>query len=192
MTATSVPSTGELRRRALVALGEQQDERAEDALSHGDLSFAWAVARWDSSAGPVEGHRATLTLDARRLGQLGAHPAARDAICAALAAAVAEERGQSMVELAIRWSPDAPTRDAPYRDASPSRATLGEAVIEYLEGAGNGRLARAVRRASFEHARGADVVVRGLPEEAAEGVYELVRAVRDLLGDARLHVRVEP
>jgi hypothetical protein len=192
VTAASVPLTGELRRRALVALGEQRDERAEDALSHGDLSFAWAVARWTSSAGPVEGHRATLTLDARRLGQLGAHPAARDAICAALAAAVAEQPGQSLLELVVRWSPDAPTRDAPYRDAPPSRATLSDAVVDYLDGAGNGRLARAVRQASFEHAGETDVVVRSLPEEAAEGVYELVRAVRDLLGDARLRVRVEP
>jgi hypothetical protein len=191
VTAASVPSTGELRRRALVALAEHGDERAVDALSHGDLAVAWSVARWDSSSGPVEGHRATLTLDAWRLGELGAHPAARDAICAALAAAVAEHPGQSLLELVTRWSPHARTGDAPYRDAPPSRVTLGEAVADYLDGAGNTRLARAVGRAGFERAGGGDVVVRGLPEEAVEGVYELVRAVRDLLGDAALRVRVE-
>jgi hypothetical protein len=180
----------ELRRRALAALGESRDERAVDALSRGNLSVAWAVARWDSSSGPVDGHRATLTLDAWRLGQLAANPVVRDEICAALAAAIAEQRGQSLLELVTRWSPDARAAAAPYRDVPPSRVTLGEALADYLDGARSTRLARAVRGASVEHSQ-RDVVVRGLPEEAADGVHEVVRAVRDLLGDAGVRVRVE-
>jgi hypothetical protein len=192
VTAAGARPVDELRRGALAALGEERDERAFDALSHGDLSVAWAVARWDSSTGPVEGHRATLTLDAWRLGQLAAHPAVRDAICAALAAAIAERPGQSLVELVTRWSPDARFGEPPYRDAPPSRVTLGEAAADYLDGAGNSRLASLVRQASLEHAGGADVVVRGLPAEAALGVFELVRAVRELLGDSTVRLRVEP
>jgi hypothetical protein len=192
VSAGSARPVEELRRCALVALGEQRDERAVDALSHGDLSVAWSVARWDSSGGPVEAHRATLTLDAWRLGQLSAHPAVRDAICAAIAATIAEQPGQSLLELVTRWAPDARAGDAPYRDMPPSRVTLSEAVIDYLQGTGNPLLARAMRRATVERAGNAEVIVRGLAEEGATGLYELVRAVRDLLGDAALRVRVEP
>jgi hypothetical protein len=191
VTASGARPVEELRRHALAVLGEEQDERAVDTLSHGDLAIAWSVARWDSSSGPVEGHRATLTLDAWRLGQLVAHPAVRDAICAALATVIAEQPGHSLLELVTRWASKGRAADAAYRDAPPSRVTLVEAVAEYLDGAGDVRLARAVRGASVENA-GGEVVVRGLSGEVAPRVHELVCAVRDLLGDAGVTVRVKP
>jgi hypothetical protein len=182
----------ELRRRALALLADQGDRRAIDLLSRADLSVAWAAARWGSSHGPVDGHAVTLVVDAFRLGQLRANPALYDAICAALASAIATQPGESLLALTVRWSPDAPHAEAAaYRDAPPPRVTLAEALGAYLEGSGSIALAGAVRGTTVERAGVTDVVVRDLSDDAAASLPELTRAARDLLDERSLRVRRE-
>ena len=77
-----------------------------------------AVTQWEASTGRVEGHRVTLELDAERLARVRREPAVYDAVCAALAAAVATRAGESLFELAV----DAAARDleeTPYRGRRP-------------------------------------------------------------------------
>ena len=180
-----------LRRSALALLAGQPDPLPVDVLAHAELAVAWGVERWESSEGAVVGHGVTMLLDASRLGQLRGHPAALDAICAALAAAIATRPRESLVELATRWAPDARAARAGYRDAPPPPVTLKEALVAYLDGAGNPRLARAVARANIERAGVTELIVRDLPPEGGSSYSELARAVRALLGEARLRVRVE-
>jgi hypothetical protein len=181
----------ELRRSALALLGGEHDPLPADVLAHAELAVAWAVDRWESSHGAVVGHRVTMLLDARRLGQLRAHPSALDAICAALATAIAMRPNESLVELATRWVPDARAATMGYRDAPPPPVSLKEALVAYLDGAGNARLARAVALANIERAGVTELIVRDLPSEGRSSYSELARAVRALLGEARLRVRVE-
>jgi hypothetical protein len=181
----------ELRRSALVLLGDQGDAHAIELLAHAGLSVARAIARWDSSSGPVEGHRVTLALDASQLGELRANPAAYDAICAALATAIAMDPGESLHELVTRWAPDAHAAAAGYRDAPPSKVTLKDALVAYLESAGSTPLADALRQATVEQTRAGDVIVRGLSGDGGSSLSELTRAVRDLLGSGAVRVRIE-
>jgi hypothetical protein len=184
-----------LRRAALEALGSPADELAADVLRHGELAIVAGAARWDASAGPVEAHRVTLWLDARRLGALRSAHASFDALCAAVAAAVATRPGQSLLELSLRWAPCGRAVAACYRDAPPPPVTLRDALVEYLDAQGEGALAESVARAHVivdsasevalfrEH--GADAPWRS--DARATGA--LTRAVRDLLGAARARVR---
>jgi len=179
----------DLRRSALALLAGQP--LPHDVLAHAELAVAWGVERWESSHGAVVGHRVTMLLDASRLGRLRGQPSALDAICAALAAAIAARPSESMVELTTRWAPDARAATAGYRDAPPPPVTLKEALVAYLEGAGNTRLARAVALASIERAGMTELIVRDLPQEGGSSYSDLARAVRALLGEAALRVRVE-
>jgi hypothetical protein len=186
-----VRTAEELRRSALERLGSEADPRVVDLLSHAGISVAWAVARWDSSAGPVDGHRVSLALDASQLGGLRATPAAHDAMCAALASAIAMQPGESLLDVTTRWAPDAHAVAAGYRDAPPPKVTLKQALVAYLEGAGSMLFAAAVQDARVERAGVTDVVIRGLPDTGSVRLSELTSAVRDLLGEAT-RVRLEP
>jgi hypothetical protein len=107
-----------LRRAALDALGPHGGQAAREALAHGALDVTPGVARWESSPGPVAGHRVTLVLDAGRLDRIRREPAVYDALCAAIAAAVATRPGESLFELALQ--PAAPgLTDTPYRGRRP-------------------------------------------------------------------------
>jgi hypothetical protein len=111
--------TGEaLRRAGLDALGAMGDELARDALMHGSIEVAPAVAHWESSAGRVVGHRVTLGLDEARLARIRLDPAIYDAICAALAAAVATQPGESLFELQLGPAAEGLT-PTPYRGRRP-------------------------------------------------------------------------
>jgi hypothetical protein len=107
-----------LRRAALAALGPVADEVARDALGRGEIEIAPGVARWEASAGRVEGHRVTLRLDADRLQRIHQQPAIYDAICAAFAAAVATYPGESLFELELRPGAGGLT-ETPYRGKRP-------------------------------------------------------------------------
>jgi hypothetical protein len=112
--------TGEaLRRDALAVLGPFGDERARDALGRGVLEVTAAGVQWQSSSGPVEGVRVTLALDAGALEQIRTAPALRDAICAALAAAVASRRGESLFEFLLRLREPGDLDESPYRGHRP-------------------------------------------------------------------------
>jgi len=111
--------TGEsLRRAALDALGPHGDELARDVLAHAAIEVTPGVARWEGSAGRVEGHRIALGVDDGRLLRIRSEPAAFDAICAAIAAAVATHPGESLFELDV--CPEAPGMlQTPYRGPAP-------------------------------------------------------------------------
>jgi hypothetical protein len=111
--------TGEaLRRAALDALGSTGNQPARDALAHGSIELALGVARWEASAGRVEGHRVILGLDGDRLEQIRRDPAIYDAICAALASAVATHPAESLFELELGPAAENLT-ETPYRGRRP-------------------------------------------------------------------------
>jgi hypothetical protein len=107
-----------LRRAALDALGPHGSDLARDALVHGTLDVTTGVTRWEASKGRVEGHRVALGLDAGRLARLREAPAAYDAICAAVAAAVALRPGESLFELELHAAAQG-LAETPYRGRRP-------------------------------------------------------------------------
>jgi hypothetical protein len=185
-----------LRRAALEALGEHADERARDALAHATIAVVPAVARWSGSSGAVEGHRVELGVDARTLGTLRAVPSVVDALSAALASAVALRPGEALHDLALCWSPDARSSPQGYRDAPPPsvRASLPDAVVDYLIGAGAADLATALSPFTLDTSAVPSVVATVPHPEAlradARGRESLTRALRELLGDVAVRVRV--
>lgn len=111
--------TGEsLRRAALQALGPVGDALARDALSRGEIDIAPGVARWEASAGRVEGHRVTLRVDSTCLERIRHQPSVYDALCAAFAAAVATRPGESLFELELHSVTGGMT-ETPYRGRRP-------------------------------------------------------------------------
>jgi hypothetical protein len=187
----------ELRRAALAILGEHADERARDALAHASITVVGA-AGWDGSAGPVEARRVTLGLDARTLGGLRAAPALADALCAAMASAIATRPGETLLDLHLRWLPGTRPSSAGYRDAPPlaEEATLHAALVDYLEGGGQPALAGYLDGATVDQSTPAQISIRVAPS-AREGLRDhagalatITAVVRDLLADARTRVRV--
>ena len=193
----TVWSGEELRRAALVALGEHADERAREALTHASITVVGATG-WDGSAGPVQAHRVPLGLDARTLGGLRAAPALADALCAAVASAVARRPGQTLLDLHLRWAPGTRSSSAGYRDAPPAadEASLHEALVGYLEGGGEHLLAAHLAGAVLDQPVAAPISIRlaapgrtGL-RDPARALATITAAVRDLLGDEKTRVRV--
>lgn len=100
-----------LRARALAALSAYAPPLAGQALDEGLLARAPAGS-WEGSAGTMHGERVVLHVAANLHAQLEESPAAVDALTAAVAAAIAEDRAV-LTDLALATSP-APTRH-PYR-----------------------------------------------------------------------------
>jgi hypothetical protein len=189
-------AAAELRIAVLEALGPHADERARDAVQSGTVSIAPSVARWESSAGPIEGHRVVLAVDAGRLGKLRASHASVDAVAAAFVAVVATRPGQAMADLSLEWSGQGDVMESGYRGAQPTAVSLETALVTYLVAAGEADTAHDAAGAMVTR-RGAEVRVVLAPEPrkrvraraGAEGA--IVRAVRDLAGDAHLRVTVD-
>lgn len=187
----------ELRRAALATLGEHADERARDALAHASITVVGA-AGWDGSAGPVEAHGVTLGFDARTLGGLRAAPALADALCAAVAAAIATRPGETLLDLQLRWTPGARSASAGYRDAPPpaEEASLHEGLVDYLEGGDQHLLAGYLAGAVIDESVPAQLSIRIAPSAHqgfrghARAVAMITAALRDLLATAKLRVRV--
>jgi hypothetical protein len=185
-----------LRRAALEALGPHADERAIDALRHSAFTVTTGAARWNASAGPIEAHVVTLALDAKRLGRLRAVPAIADALCAAVASAIAAQPGETLLELALRWAPGAAAARVGYRDAPAPPVSLRDALAEYLDGAGEPSVAPMIASAVLTASRPADGelalhidrvswdALRTNPHALAT----LTRAVRDLFGSENVQI----
>jgi hypothetical protein len=188
-----MPTRSALRALALAHLGDRADPRAIDALAQGTLEVAFTAEDVGSDFAPIEGLVASLDLDPRRLGVLRANPAVFAAIRAALAAAVADAHGEKLLALKTRWARGAarPAEAAAYRDAPPAPPTLHEAIVAYLEGAGDTLLARAAERARLHHADHG-VIVEGLAIESEAHRAAMIRALRDLVGAITMAVRFEP
>jgi hypothetical protein len=133
----------------------------------------------------------TLGLDARRLGAARATPALTDALCAAIATAVATRPHEVLLDVVLRWERGAQAcASEGYRSSPPPpEATLRDALVDYLVGSGEPALARAIE--SAQETAGAVVVrVARVHSDDARARTLLTRAVRDLLGDAATRVRV--
>jgi hypothetical protein len=187
----------DLRRAALAALGEHADERARDALGHASITVVEA-AGWHGSAGPVQAHRVTLGLDARTLGGLRAAPALADALCAAVASAIATRPGETLLDLHLRWAPGTRSSSAGYRDAPPpaEESSLHDALLEYLEGGGEHLVARSLAGATSDESVPGTISIH-LAETArvdfrghARAATTITAALRDLLANEKLRLRV--
>jgi len=192
-----------LRRAALDALGDHADARARDALVRGALSLEPSVAAWESSGGRMTAHRVHLLVGPASLGAARAAPAVEDALRAAFAAAIARHDGETLEDLVLgcAW----PAEEAPYRDASPEPRprpdSLRDALVAYLAGGGaDEHLAGVVGRARVGARSGAHGATEVLLAAGAEDhealrgdarrLARLTTAARDVLGDARVRVRV--
>jgi hypothetical protein len=208
----------QLRRSALEALGPHADERARDVLRRATIVIAHSVRRWVASGGDVEAHRITLAVDAGTLGRVRAVPAIADALCGAIAAAIACRPRETLLELVFRWAPHADVdkhedRDLrsrsgplsssmrdPYRGAPPAstETALGDALVAYLEESGHTAIAAILARSGADGANGSPVVLRVSADAYDElcgmrgAIEAIVRALRDLAGDEKAKVRLNP
>ena len=109
-----------LRRRALEILGPLGDELAREALERGVVDVEHDVTAWDGSGGHVRGHRVIVTVTAPTLARFTERFSPKDALTAALAAAMAERRGEAVVDVRVVEGDARPTHaGAPYRDPRP-------------------------------------------------------------------------
>jgi hypothetical protein len=191
-------SSEELRRAALDALGEHADERAREALRHASIGIVDAASEWSGTGGTVQAHRVTLAIEARTLGGLRAAPALADALCAAMASALAARPGETLMDLSLRWAPGRRPVATGYRDAPPStpETSLHDALLEYLEGNGAEALARSL--GDFTLATTPEGVLSVRMEPPANALFRadahamavLTAALRDLLGDEKARIRL--
>jgi hypothetical protein len=190
-------SSEELRRAALDALGEHADERAREALRHASIGIVDAASEWSGSGGMVQAHRVTLALDARTLGGLRAAPALADALCAAMATALATRPGEALMDLSLRWERDRRPVAIGYRDAPPSSAetSLHDALLEYLDASGQDGLGVSLGDFTVETSPEGALTVRLEPSGRAllrrdsHAMAALTAALRDLTGDETTRVR---
>jgi hypothetical protein len=108
-----------LRIRALEMLGPLGDPLARSALESGVVAVEHDVRAWEGSHGTVHAHRVVMVLaedlHARFVGKEPSSHAARDALSAALSAAMAERAGNAVDDVALEaGAVDRPS--SPYRD----------------------------------------------------------------------------
>jgi len=108
-----------LRIRALEMLGPLGDPLARAALEAGVASVEHDVRSWEGSHGTVHAHRVVVVvgedLHARLVTKEASSHAARDALSAALSAAMAERAGNAVDDVALEiGAVDRPS--SPYRD----------------------------------------------------------------------------
>jgi hypothetical protein len=120
-----------LRAKALLALSPHADERARATIERGEVVIVRGVATWAGPRGPVVGHTVGLGLSAAELARMVDAYGAKDAVIAAMAAAMAEEEGSSLAELVLFWSPTAQVEAGHYRGAT-AAGDLGSAVVEFM------------------------------------------------------------
>ena len=103
-----------LRLRALDVLGPAGDPLAREALEHGAVDLEPHALAWESSHGHVTGVRVVLRLSPELRARVAGAPAVGDALVAALAAAVAETPGRSLVDLVL-GAPEGASAASPAR-----------------------------------------------------------------------------
>ena len=192
-------SAEELRREALEALGDHADERAREVARARDAS-RWRrvctvglVARASSKR---TGSRWGSTRE--RWADCACSRRSSDALCAAVASAIATRPGATLLDLELRWAAGARPSSAGYRDAPPPEqdASLRHALVDYLAGGGHASLAGLLAGAVLDEPPLGPLSIRLAPS-AHEGLLAdpravaiITAAVRDFLGDARTRVRV--
>lgn len=111
-----------LRVRALAALGPHGDELAREALDAGVVFVEHDVLSWEGSHGTVHGHRVIVALPHELRARTLANHAAQGSLEAALAAAMAERGGHSVVDVVTEIGAPVAAPSSPYRDPRPGRA----------------------------------------------------------------------
>lgn len=107
-----------LRIRALEALGGLGDETARAVLSCGSVAVEHDAMEWDGSAGHVRAHRVIVTVEAELHARFTASYAARDALTASLAKAMADRPGETVGDVVVEaGEPDIVPSIGPYRGA---------------------------------------------------------------------------
>jgi 2-keto-3-deoxy-galactonokinase len=108
-----------LRLRALDVLGPLGDALAREALATGGVAIEHDVIAWQGTRGPMHGHRVVVMTSDALHAQLETSHAAKDALAAALAAAMAERAGHAVADVRIEIGHVARPSLGPYRDPRP-------------------------------------------------------------------------
>jgi hypothetical protein len=115
----------QLRIHALEALGPLGDTLARAALDAGSILVEHDVLAWEGSHGRVHAHRVFVALPADVHARFAASDvsshAAKDALAAALAAAMAERPGHAVADVVIETGVVEHGVSAPYRDPRAGR-----------------------------------------------------------------------
>ncbi len=107
-----------LATQALTHLGPHGHPLAREALPRATLTLLPSTHHWDSSYGPVAAHPVSLRVDAALLGALCRSPGGREALVAALSAALSDEAGVTLERLDLGWDGTVRTEaPSPYRGA---------------------------------------------------------------------------
>lgn len=149
-----------LRDGALEALGAHGDPRSRDVLARALIAIDHNAERWVASEGVVHAHRVTLGVDARTLARLDHPPAVRDAVEAALAAAIARRPGEALLDVRPYWALEDAAEAEGYRGggqgtpvARDDAEVVGRALVAYLRAAGEEAVAERMARGSVELSR---------------------------------------
>ena len=110
-----------LRIHALEALGPLGDQLARSALETGSILVEHDVLAWEGSHGTVHAHRVVVVLPDEVHAQLIVSHAAKDALSAALAAAMAERAGHAVADVTIEAGTVEHVMSGPYRDPRAGR-----------------------------------------------------------------------
>jgi len=107
-----------LRVRALEAIGALGDEVARTVIAHGSVTVEHDVSGWDGSTGHVRAHRVVVTVEPELFARFAESHAARDAVTAALSAAMSERRNEAVCDVWVvaGTPPRLPSSGGPYRD----------------------------------------------------------------------------
>lgn len=155
---TELWSIGWVRDSALETLGPHGDPRARELLQRALLSVERDVVHWEGTAGQVRAHRVLLGTDPRSLALIERVPSIRDAVCAALATAIAQRPGEVLHEVREYWAFQEVSEHGGYRGEglSPVLALRDEpgavhrALGIYLQALGEERAASWMARARVE------------------------------------------
>lgn len=104
-----------LRPRALEVLGPLGDGLAREVIEAADIAVVPGVASWEGSHGRVRADRIILTIPTELHEAALRRPAARQALEAAFAAAVAEQPHTSLYELVLEAGLPERGKGGPYR-----------------------------------------------------------------------------
>ncbi len=105
-----------LRTRALETLGPLGDGLAREALERGTVAVEADAVVWEGTQGTMHGHRIVVALDPELHARATSSHASRDALTAALSAAMSERAGHAVSDVRLEVAVNAPRASSPYRD----------------------------------------------------------------------------
>ena len=110
-----------LRIHALEALGPLGDALARAALESGSILVEHDVRAWEGSHGTVHAHRVVVVLPDNVHARLIVGHAAKDALAAALSAAMADRTGHAVADVVLEAGVVERAMSGPYRDPRAGR-----------------------------------------------------------------------